>query len=319
MRACLLALTIALVPAVVSAQPRTSWGDPDLQGIWSNATLTPLERPNEMKDKAFLSDADVADIEKGGLGPLLKILAREVALSGELSDTWLEPGTTVVRSKRSSMVVDPADGKVPYTPDGKKRNDAATAAMVFSRPSASWEDRNLVERCIIYDGVVMPNPFYLNNHHFFQTKDYVAILSEVLHVYRIIPLDGRAHVGPQITQWFGDSRGRWEGKTLVVETKNFNGKRGVRGASGQLHLVEKFTRVDDGVIDYQATLTDPANYTKPWTFENTFRKTKGPLYEYACHEGNYGMKNILSGARADERARELKEKEKAALEVKEPK
>jgi hypothetical protein len=176
-------------------------------------------------------------------------------------------------------------------------------------------DRNLVERCIFYDGIVTPNPFYLNNHQIFQTRDYIAFVSEVLHVTRVIPLDGRPQLGGSLRLWFGDSRGRWEGETLVIETHNFNDKRAIRGATKGLKLVERFTRVDANTIDYQATLTDPAIYTQPWTFVNTMTRTKGPLYEYACHEGNYGMVNILAGARADEAKKAAADEAKKAAEA----
>jgi hypothetical protein len=244
-----------------------------------------------------------------------------VQVSGELNDTWLEPGTKVDRNRRTSMITDPKDGKVPYTEAGKKARDSAAAALIFMPPSASWLDRNLVERCLFYDGIVSPNPFYLNNHQIFQTRDHIAIKSEVLGVVRIISLDGRPQPGPGITKWFGASRGRWEGQTLVVETENFKNDTSIAGSrrapatagTGDkgLKLVERFTRVDSKTIDYQATISDPSRYTQPWTFVNTMRQASGPLYEYACHEGNYGMVNILRGARADEKKKAEAEKKKA--------
>lgn len=325
MRAWSTVLLMVSLTATGQAQKasKTAWGDPDLQGIWSNATLTPLERPNEFKDREFLTEAEAAALEKGGISPLLKVLAREVQVSGELNDTWLEAGSKVDRNRRTSMITDPPDGKLPLTEEGKKARGAAAAGLLIMRPSASWLDRNLVERCLFYDGIVTPNPFYLNNHQIFQNRDHVAIVSEVMGVVRIIPLDGRPKLGPAITRWFGVSRGRWEGQTLVVETENFNDKTSIAGsgrapssaattAASNLTLVERFTRIDDKTIDYQATLTDPARYTQPWTFVNTMRKTNGPLYEYACHEGNYGMVNILSGARADERRKAAEDQKKAA-------
>jgi hypothetical protein len=324
MRAWYTALLIVGLTAAGQAQqkaPRTSWGDPDLQGIWSNASLTPLERPDNFKDKEFLSEEEAAALEKGGLAPLLKILAREVQVSGELNDTWLEPGTTVDRNRRTSMITDPKDGKVPYTEAGKKARDAAAAALIFMPPSASFVDRNLVERCLFYDGIVSPNPFYLNNHQIFQSRDHIAIKSEVLGVVRIIPLDGRSTPGAAVTKWFGVSRGRWEGQTLVVETENFKNDTSIAGSrrapatagTGDqgLKLVERFTRVDSKTIDYQATISDPSRYTQPWTFVNALRQATGPLYEYACHEGNYGMVNILRGARADEKKKAEADKKKA--------
>jgi hypothetical protein len=322
MRAWYTVLLVVGLTATGQAQeklPKTPWGDPDLQGIWSNASLTPLERPNNFKNREFLTEEEAAAIVKGGLAPLLKVLAREVQVSGELSDTWLEPGTTVDRNRRTSMITDPKDGKVPYTEAGKKARDAAGAALLFMPPSACWLDRNLVERCLFYDGIVSPNQFYLNNHQIFQTRDHIAIKSEVMSVVRIIPLDGRAQPGDGVTKWFGLSRGRWEGQTLVVETANFRNDTSIAGSrrapgtarSDQLKLVERFTRLDAKTIDYQATISDPSRYTQPWTFVNSLNQTRGPLYEYACHEGNYGMTNILRGARADDQRKAEADKKKA--------
>jgi len=304
MRAWLIACGVVTLVVAGQAQSRsrTSWGDPDLQGVWSNATLTPLERPADLKDKEFFTDAEVADIERTGLERTLKPLAVEVAASGELNDRWLELGK-VVRSRRTSLVIDPADGKIPYTPEGKKRRDAAFAKLLNLVPANSFEDRNLAERCLMTGGLLVPNPFYLNNHQIFQNRGYVVIVSEVMRQTRIIPLDGRAPLAPGISQWAGDSRGRWEGETLVIETTNFNDKGGFQAATAGLRLVERFTKVDNQTMDYQLTISDPATFTQPWTLLNTMRRIPGPIYEYGCHEGNYGLPNILSGARAQERAR----------------
>jgi hypothetical protein len=307
-------LTFALVVALAvvgqsQSKLRTAWGDPDLQGVWSNASLTPLERPADMANKEFLTEAEAVEIERTGLERTLKPLAVEVAASGELNDRWLEIGK-IVRSRRTSLIVDPADGKIPFTPEGKKRRDAALAKLFNLVPVNSWEDRNLAERCLMTGGLLLPNPFYLNNHQIVQNRAHVVVVSEVMRQTRIIPLDGRRSIGPAITQWAGDSRGRWEGETLVVETTNFNDKEGFQGATSTLRLVERFTRVDPQTIDYQLTVTDPPSFTQPWTLVNTLRKIPGPIYEYGCHEGNYGLPNILSGARAQERARAQQGQEK---------
>ena len=304
MRAWFTACIVVALATAAHAQSvkKTAWGDPDIQGIWSNATLTPLERPATMADKAFLTEAEAAEFDRTGLERTLKPLAKEVELSGELNAIWLDLGKGV-RSRRTSLVVDPPDGKVPYTPDGKKRRDLGLARTLSLVPTNSWEDRNLAERCLMTGGLLVPNPFYLNDHQIFQTRDYIVIVSEVMRQTRTIPLDGRPALGPAIKQWAGDSRGRWEGNTLVIETANFSAKGAFQGSTDTLRLVERFTRIDDGSIDYSLTVTDPATFTQPWTLVNTMRTSKGPIYEYACHEGNYAMLNILSGARAMEQAR----------------
>ena len=208
-----------------------------------------------MANKPFWTEAEAAEVEKNGMQTLLKAVAIEVPLSGELNEIWLEPAK-VLRNRNTSMVIDPPDGKIPYTPDGKKRWDAQpTLGKLLGADGP--EARALIERCIQVDPVLLPNPFYNNNHQIVQTPDYVVILSEVIHQARIIPLRGRPHVDARITQWFGDSRGRWEGQTLVVETTNFREQGLFRGATAALRLEERFTRVDAATIDYSVKVTDP--------------------------------------------------------------
>jgi hypothetical protein len=294
-------LLVLVEPGQAQTVPRTPWGDPDLQGLWNNATVAPLERPAPLANKPFWTEAEAADVEKTGMQTLLKGVAPEVPFSGELNEIWLEPGK-VLRNRNTSMVIDPPDGKIPYTPEGKKRWDAQpTLGKLLSADSP--EERALIERCIQVDPVLLPNPFYNNNHQIVQTPGYVVILSEVIHQARIIPLDRRPHADRRITQWFGDSRGRWEGQTLVVETTNFREQGLFRGATAALRLEERFTRVDAGTIDYQVKVTDPATFTRPWTAISTLRATAGPLYEYGCHEGNYSLPGILRGARVKEKNR----------------
>jgi hypothetical protein len=281
---------------------RTPWGDPDLQGLWNNQTVAPLERPAIMANKPFWTEAEAADVEKTGMQTLLKGVAIEVPFSGELNEIWLEPGK-VLRNRHTSMVIDPPDGKIPYTPEGKKRWDAQpTLGKLLSADGP--EARALIERCIQVDPVLLPNPFYNNNHQIVQAPGYVVIVSEVIHQARIIPLTGRSHADGRVTQWFGDSRGRWEGQTLVVETTNFREQGLFRGATAALRLEERFTRVDTATIDYSVKVTDPATFTQPWTAVSTLRATAGPLYEYGCHEGNYSMPGILKGARVKEKEKE---------------
>ena len=301
--------TLALLGALGFAEPattrfRTAWGDPDLQGLWSNATLTPLERPDTV-DQEYLTEAEAEELNRTGMERTLAPIKFEVDASGELNDAYMELGQGV-RSRRTSLVVDPPNGKVPYTPEGLKRRNLAIGKLVSMVPINSWEDRSLAERCLLTGGLFIPNPFYLNNHQIFQTPDWVAIRSEVMNETRIIPIDGRQPVDPGIKLWAGASRGRWDGETLVVESANYNDEGGlwVLGTTEQLRVVERFTRVDATTIDYEVTVTDPVSYQRPWTLANTLRSIEGPIYEYACHEGNYSLVNILAGARAQDKARE---------------
>jgi hypothetical protein len=296
------AMMLALVEASNAQSPaRTPWGDPDLQGLWSNASVTPLERPAPLANKPFWTEAEAAEVEKNGLETLLKAVAPEVPLSGELNEIWLEVGK-VVRNRHTSMVIDPPDGKIPYTPEGRKRwNTQPTLGKLLAANAP--EDRALIERCIQVDPVLLPNPFYNNNHQIVQAPGYVMILSEVIHQARIIPLDGRPRIDGRVSQWFGDSRGRWEGQTLVVETTNFAERGLFRGATAALRIEERLTRVDEATIDYELRVTDPATFTQPWTAVSTLRATAGPLFEYGCHEGNYGLVGILRGARVVEKNR----------------
>jgi hypothetical protein len=284
--------------AQAETQFRTSWGDPDLQGIWSNATLTPLERPDAI-DHEYLTESEAEELNRTGLERTLAPL--DIGPSGDSSEVWLELGQGV-RSRRSSLVIDPPNGKVPYTPEGARRRNLEMARFQSLVPINSWEDRTLGDRCLLTGGLFVPNPFYLNNHQIFQTPGYVAIKSEVMNETRIIPIDGRQPLDPGIKLWAGASRGHWEGETLVVEITNYNNQGGTITSSEGLHLLERFTRVDASTIDYELTVTDPAVYRQPWTLANTLRAIEGPIYEYACHEGNYSLVNILAGARAQDRA-----------------
>ena len=286
--------------------PRTPDGQPDLQGLWSNAAPTPFERPKELGGKQFLTPREAADYEQR----ILKEADRdrrggtpEADVAGAYNNFWFERGTKVVPTLRTSLVVDPADGRVPpLTAEAQKA--AAARAEILRRPPEGPEDLGLPDRCILWPtaGPPMVPSGYNNNYQIFQNRGYVAILIEMIHDVRIIPLDGRPHVPSNIRQWLGDSRGRWEGNTLVVDTTNFTGKTHFRGADENLHLVERFTRVDPDAILYRFTLEDPTAFATPWTAEAPLRKAPGPIYEYACHEGNYSLANVLTGARAQEKA-----------------
>ena len=302
----LVAALVAALPAPASAQ-NTPWGDPDLQGTWSNQTPIPLERPAPLANKAFFTKQEADDIEKNSLASILKVVAGGIPTSGELNEVWLETAKGKVgRNLRTSLIVDPPDGKIPYTTEGRARWDDTPSLereLIGVRPLGVDKpaDRTLDERCITTGGMYVPNPFYNNYHQIVQGPGYVVLLTEMMHEARIVPLDRRPRLGSAIRQWHGDSRGGWEGRTLVVETTNFNDRRLFQGATKELRLIERFTRIDNDTIDYRLTVTDPSTYSKPWTVENSLWRTDERMYEVACHEGNYGLANILSGARAQER------------------
>jgi hypothetical protein len=292
--------------------PRTPDGQPDLQGIWTNSTITPLERPRELAGKEFFTEPEAAELEK-------RILERvstdrrdggaEVDVNRSYNELWRERGNLL---RRTSLIIDPPDGRLPpLTPEGQKRADARAEdrRRRGPDPADSWLDRNLAERCITRGAPKLPGG-YNNNFQIQQTPGYITILQEMIHEVRIIPLDGRPHIDQNIRLWMGDSRGHWEGDTLIVDTTNFNDKiisnsfNCCPGSGSSLHVVERFTRVGADRIDYQYTVDDPATYTRPWTASVPMTKTQGPLFEYACHEGNYAMVGILAGARAKEKEAE---------------
>jgi hypothetical protein len=220
-------------------------------------------------------------------------------LKGAYNELWFDRGDKVVPTRRTSLVVDPADGRVPpLTPAAQRA--AAERDKIARRPPEGPEDLPLLVRCLVWPTVGPPMlpTAYNNNYQILQGPGYVAILTEMIHDVRIIPLDGRPHIPANIRQWLGDSRGHWEGNTLVVDTTNFTDKTNFSGADENLHLVERFTRTDDRTILYEFTVDDPTAFTRPWRGEVPFTKAPGPIYEYACHEGNYSMENMLKGARA---------------------
>lgn len=286
--------------------PRTADGQPDLQGIWTNSTLTPLERPREFANKAFFSEEEAAAYQK-------RLLVEndrdrrdggaEADIGRAYNEAWFDRGTAVVASRRTSLVVDPPDGRIPaLLPEARARQNARNEYRRL-HVNDGPEFQALPVRCILWGTAgppMLPGP-YNNNYEIFQAPGYVAIAIEMIHDVRMIPLDGRPHLDKNIRQWMGDSRGRWEGDTLVVDTTNFSDKTNFRGADENLHLVERFTRVDANTIRYEFTVDYATAFTRPWTAEVPMTKTAGPLYEYACHEGNYSMTNMLSAARAAEK------------------
>src|SRR5580704_6989688 len=291
-----------------TAIPRTPDGHPDLQGIWTNAVLTPLERPAELAGKLNLTDAEAAAYEQRRLetGNMdRRDVDPETDVARAYNDLFYDRGSHLAKidgSSRTSMIIDPPDGKLPaLTPDAQKRIDNARAEQRL-HPADRPSDRSLAERCIIWGTAgppMMPGP-YNNDYQIVQTPGYLTILVEMIHDARIIPLDGSQHLPADVRFWMGDPRGHWEGDTLVVDTTNFSDKTRFRGSTGKLHLVERFTRVDANTILYRFTVDDPTTFTKPWTAEYPLTASKGPIYEYACHEGNYALMDILSGARREE-------------------
>ncbi|HJT87081.1 MAG TPA: hypothetical protein VJ732_04475 [Bryobacteraceae bacterium] len=287
--------------------PRTPEGHPDLQGIWSNATVTPLERPGEFAGKAVLSDQEAAEfatevVERTN-GDRRDGAGTDADVARAYNDFWYDRGTKTIKTRRTSLIVDPPDGRIPpLTAEAKKRM-AARAERRRLHPADGPEDRGLSERCLNWRtaGPPMLPGAYNNNYQIVQTPDTVVIFNEMIHDARIIPMDGRPHVPAGIRLWLGDSRGHWEGDTLVVETTNFSDKTAFQGASENMRLTERFTRVDPDTLLYEFTVNDPAAFARPWTAQIPSVRSDGPIFEYACHEGNYGMYGILSSARAEEK------------------
>ena len=290
--------------------PRTASGHPDLRGFWTSATLTPFERPRELAGKEFFTEAEAAAFERRMLEANdrdRRASTPEADVNQAYNEAWFERGTKVFPTRRTSIVIDPPDGRVPpLTPEAQRT--AAERAAVQRRVPEGPEDMALPVRCILWPTAgppMIPGP-YNNNYQIIQTADSVAISVEMIHDIRIIPLDGRPHLNPNIRLWMGDSTGRWEADTLVVDTTNFTDKTHYRGSDERLHLIERFTRTGPDTLLYRFTVDNPTAFTKPWTGEIVLAKTNGPLYEYACHEANYSMTNILRAARVAEKAGQSK-------------
>ena len=306
--------------------PPTPWGDPDLQGVWDFRTITPLERPAELGDRAFLTEEEAASLEQAVVDRDAALLdrpperttaggsvdRRDDGSPGFYNNFWLDGGTRTVGTRRTSLVVDPPDGRLPaLTPSAQRRADE-TLAYRRAHPADSWLDLDAGDRCILglNAGPPIVPAAYNQNLQIFQTPDHVMLLTEMVHTVRPVPLDGRPRLDAGIRQWSGDSRGRWEGGTLVVETTNFVTDRwwtssnpmGSLGSSENLRLVERLTRIDADTLEYEFTVHDPQTWSRPWTVSIPMRRSDQPLYEYACHEGNYSLPNMLAGERAAERA-----------------
>jgi hypothetical protein len=287
---------------------RTAWGDPDLQGTWSYASLTPLERPASVAGREFFTREEAAAREADAETDAPPVAGDP----GTYNAHWFDRGK-IDAKLRTSLITDPPDGRLPLTAAAR---EAIKTKREHTRlhPADSWLDRTAWDRCITYHGVPPISTGYNNTYQIFQTPGYVAILVENIHDVRMIPLDGRPRLNDTIRQWNGDSRGHWEGNTLVVETTNYSDNTELRFPSSRnTRSVERFTRAGDDVIDYQFTIEDPTVYARPWTAVRPMTSLPGyRIYEYACHEGNYAMSGILGGARAEEKAAEAAKKTSAA-------
>ena len=269
--------------------------------------MTPLERPADLAGKEFFTEAEAAAYEKQARqrnDADRRDSNAEADLAVGYNAAWWDRGTNIVSTRRTSLIVDPRDGRVPSLTSDAQQKAAVRAEARRLHPADGAESTSLADRCIVRGTAVPPMlpAGYNNNYQIVQTPEHVVILVEMIHDARIIPLDARPHLSKKIRQWLGDSRGRWEGRTLVVETTNFTDKTNFRGSGENLHVVERFTRVDEDTLLYQFTVDDPQSFTRPWSGEIPMKKAAGPLFEYACHEGNYSMENTLSTVRDEEKA-----------------
>jgi hypothetical protein len=290
--------------SVDRATPRTPWGDPDLQGTWDYKTITPLERPAAMAGRQFLTDAEKSELEKRAAKRLDEPPDETVPANLVHAPYWTDPGRKVLEDKRTSLIIDPADGRIPpLTADAQLRLARRRATGREVGRADGPEDRSSLERCITFGLPTATLPgLYNNNIQIVQAPGFVAIIHEMVHDVRIVPLDDRPALTSSIQQWFGSSRGHWDGSTLVVETRNFSDKTNFRGSGANLHVVERFTRIDADTIGYQLTVDDPTTWARPWTAAYPMRPSEGPIYEYACHEANVGLMDILEVARDEEKA-----------------
>ena len=308
-----LALVGALLtaPWAVAAQspddtevPRTSWGVPDLRGVWDFRTLTPLERPRNLEGQARFTEEGAAEFARRSIERRATDGVRDRSVHAYW---WLDYGTEVNEDRRTSLISDPVDGRIPpLTPTAQEmvrapRQHPITQPLVLESGADGPDDRGVAARCIIgfSSGPPIVPSAYNNILQVFQTPDYVVIFTEMVHEARIVPLDDRPHLAETTRQWLGDSRGHWDGETLVIETTHFRADSGLTGPN--MHLIERLTRLDSDTVAYEYTVTDSTVYTAPYTVMMPLRRTNGPIFEYACHEGNYGLYGILAGARELER------------------
>ena len=308
---CLIVLAGAGLPCAAAGQgaasdpPRTPWGDPDLQGFWNNNSAVPLERPEDLGERDTLT---AEEVEQRFEQRRNMLFGRREGDPGSYNEFWFEHGQD---NNRASLIVDPPDGRLPLTPEA--RNDLmASMGRLFRAMAgpASHTDLSLWDRCITRSmpGAMIPSS-YNANIQILQAPGHVALLVEMIHDVRVIPLDGRPRPPEGVRQWLGNSRGHWDGDTLVVETTHFTEKgkqrgigRTVFGVGANLRLTERFTRVSEDAIDYSFTVEDDSMFLQPWTAAIPMNRVEGPLFEYACHEGNYAMANMLRGARLNEQS-----------------
>ena len=273
-----------------STLPHTAWGDPDLSGIWNYATMTPLERPRDLADKDVLSEAEAAAYEG-------RTNQRQASTNNTAGPDWWDPGTRRLANRRTALIVDPPNGRLPpLTGPAQQRAAERTRAARDRGPADGPEDLALNVRCLLWStaGPPMLPGVYNNNVQFVQTRASIVIVNEMIHDARIVPMDGRPH--GTLRRWMGDPRGHWEGATLVVDSTNFTSKSAFRGSGERLHLVERFTRVDANTIEYRFTAEDPDTWTRPWTASFPMTRTTDLMYEYACHEGNFrSMEGLFRG------------------------
>jgi hypothetical protein len=281
--------------------PRTPWGDPDLQGQWNGQTSTPLQRPvsGPLAGKDTISEDEAETLEETNRASIDR--PPTPGDPGTYNAFWRDPGTPLTRT---SLIVDPPDGRIPaLTPEAQKREAAIAADRKTRGPADTYEDISVWTRCISrgWNGI---GSYYSSNYQIVQAPGYVVVLQELIHEARIIPLDGRPHVPGSISQWMGDSRGHWEGNTLVVDTTNFDRRTNFQGSRDTLHLIERYTLVSPKTIDYRFTIDDPKTFVSAWTVARPLARVAGgpSVFEYACHEGNYAMPGILGGARVEEKA-----------------
>ena len=328
-------LAVTAFAAAAGAQapydpPRLADGKPDLQGVWDYRTLTPLERPADLAEQAFLSDEERAERESAALArdqqsnAPIEVGRDPLPVGGDVgayNSFWVDQGARVVEDQRTSLIVDPPSGRLPELQPGVEMKVLSLGEdLPGERPvrvraagigANSYEDRGLAERCILgfNSGPPIVPVGYNQNIQIFQTADHFVILNEMVHDARIVPLDGRAHLPEGVRQWMGDSRGYWDGDTLVVESTNFTDRTAsfnpsvatAIGSGTTLHLTERFSRTADDTLLYEFTVNDPTSFTRPFTASLPMKAGDG-IFEYACHEGNYGLFNILAGARAEEQA-----------------
>ena len=296
-------------PTPVAAQtvPHTSWGQPDLQGIWDFRTITPMQRPEDLGDKAFLTAEEAANLEQEAVDRNIRLWNQDPRRTeaggnvGGYNNFWMDQGTTTIGTRRTSLIVDPPNGRMPEMLPAGQRRAAARRAYRREHPADSWLDRSTSDRCMMgfNAGPPITPAAYNQNMQLFQTEDHVVILTEMVHTARVVPIGRRPALG--ILQWSGDSHAHWEGDTLVIETTDYDERRRWRGSTETMKLVERITRLDEDTLEYEFTVDDPNTWSSSWTANVPMRRTDAPVFEYACHEGNYSLTGILGGTRAEEK------------------